>query len=171
MARIGAIQCCNVMAKCPHVSSKNRSTSLNSVQSAVMSYQNVRKLAQETCFSSVIMSSDALFSYTYWLCLQNFFLFLPPLPSEFAHRPLRKRFICPIRPPSAGAAERHRAARARAVAAIRRQFLLRDFWFCREGHRNPLAPSATTRRKPASIHYQSNNHAISKRQRPANSCI
>ena len=59
-----------------------------------------------------------------------------------------------------GPPEPYRAAQAQAVAAIRRQFLFRDLPSCREGHGNPLAPCATTRSKAASIHYQSNNHAI-----------
>ena len=90
----------------------------------------------------------------------NIFYFRPPPPSEFAHRPLRKRFVCLIRPASAGGPGPYRAARARAIAVIRRQIISCDLPFCREGHGNPLAPSANTRRKPASIHYQSNNHAI-----------
>ena len=90
----------------------------------------------------------------------NVFYFLSGPPAEFSHRPFRKPLIHHARPPRASAPEPYRAAQARAVGTICRQFLLGDLPSCCEGHAHPLAPSANTRRKTASIHYQSNNHAI-----------
>jgi len=92
--------------------------------------------------------------------LAKFFLFSPPSPLGIPAPSLPQTIHTSSPATECGQSRALPAAQARAIAAIRRQLLSCDLPFCREGHRNPLAPSANTRRKAASIHYQSNNHAI-----------